>query len=153
MDSWGVFFLGVIAFSAVVQVVFLVGLLLFGLKLARKLDALQTRLDRDLGPALANFTRVSRAAAEVADIATLQARRIDLVLGDTIERIGDTAATVQQLVSRPLKPIVNVLALLKGIQRGLEVFFAFDRGAPPDRRIPLRRRSHRHGEDDEHLFV
>ncbi|HEX9188883.1 MAG TPA: hypothetical protein VGB87_17510 [Vicinamibacteria bacterium] len=153
MDSWGVFFLGVIAFSAVVQVAFLVGLLVFGRKLARRLDDLQARLDRDLGPALANFTRVSRAAAEVADMATLQARRLDLVLGDTIERIGDTAATIQQLVSRPLKPIANLVALLKGVQRGVEVFLAFDREAPPHRRIPPRRRGAGRGEDDEHLFV
>ena len=153
MDSWGVFFLGVIAFSAVVQVAFLVGLLVFGRRLSQRLDALQTRLDRDLGPALANFTRVSRAAAEIADMATLQARRLDLVLGETIERIGDTAATVQRLVSRPLKPIANVVAFLRGVQRGVEVFFAFDRDAPPGRRVPPRRRGRGHGEDDEHLFV
>ena len=151
MESWGVFFLGVIAVSAVVQAVFLIGLLVFGRRLARRLDALQARLDRDIGPALANLTRVSHAAAEIADMATLQARRLDLVLGETIERIGDTAATVQRLVSRPLKPIANLVALLKGVQRGVEVFLAFDREAPPHRRIPPRRRGP--GEDDEHLFV
>jgi hypothetical protein len=152
MESWGVFFLGVIAFSAVVQAAFLVGLLVFGRRLAQRIDALQERLDRDLGPALAHFTRVSHAAAEIADLATLQARRMDLVLGDTIERIGDTAATVQQLVIRPLKPIATLVAFLRGVQRGLEVFFAFDREAPPGRRIPPRRRGGR-GDDDEHLFV
>ena len=151
MESWGVFFLGVIAFSAVVQVAFLVGLLVFGRRLSQRLDALQTRLDRDLGPALANFTRVSRAAAEIADMATLQARRVDLVLGDAIDRIADTAAAVHQLVGRPLKPIGGIVAFLRGLQRGIEVFFAFDRDAPPGRRIPPRRRGH--GEDDEHLFV
>jgi len=153
MESWGVFFLGVIAVSAVVQAVFLVGLLVYGRRLAQRVDTLQARLDRDLGPALAHFTRVSRAAAEIADLATLQARRLDLVLGDTIERIGDTAATVQRLVSRPLKPIANVVAFLRGVQRGVEVFFAFDRDAPPGRRVPPRRRGRGHGEDDEHLFV
>ena len=153
MESWGVFFLGVIAFSAVVQVVFLVALLVFGQRLARRIDALQARLDRDLGPALANLTRVSRAAAEITDMATLQARRLDIVLGDTIERVADTAATIQQLVSRPLKPVANLVALLKGVQRGAQVFLAFDREAPPGRRIPSPRRSRGHAEDDEHLFV
>jgi hypothetical protein len=60
-------------------------------------------------------------------------------------------ATVQQLVVRPLKPIGGIVAFLRGLQRGMEVFFQADRGAPLDRRPPPRRRGH--GEDDEHLFI
>jgi hypothetical protein len=151
MEPWGVFFLGVIAFSAVVQAAFLVGLLVFGRRLARRIDGLQTRLDRDLGPALANFTRVSHAAAEIADLATLQARRVDLVLADTIDRIEETSAAVHQFVARPLRSIGGILAFLKGVQRGMEVFFSFDREAHPARHAHPRRRGH--GEEDEHLFV
>ena len=145
MESWGVFFLGVIALSSVVQVVFLVGLLGFGWKLAQRLDVLQARLDRELSPALGNFTRASRAAAEIADLATLQARRLDLLLADTIDKVDETTATIQQFVVRPLKPIGGIVAFLKGIQRGKDVYFKFDRAAPPRRRVP--------GEDDEHLFI
>jgi len=133
MESWGVFFLGVIALSSVVQVVFLVGLLGFGWKLAQRLDVLQARLDRELSPALGNFTRASRAAAEIADLATLRARHLDLALGSTIDRIGNTAAAVQALVARPLRPIGGMVALFKGVRRGLEVFLASDQDAPPDR--------------------
>ena len=145
MESWGVVFLGVIALSAIVQIVFLVALLVFGRKLARRLDVLQTRLDRELSPALGNFSRVSRAAAEIADLATLQARRLDLLLADTIDKVEETTATIQQFVVRPLKPIGGVVAFLKGLQRGMDVYFKFDRSAPPRRRV--------HGEDDEHLFI
>jgi hypothetical protein len=150
MESWGVVFLGVIALAAVVQAGFLIGLVVFGLKLARRIDALQSRFDRELSPALENFTRVSRAAAEIADLATLQARRLDLALADTIDRIEDTVGAVQQLVARPLRPIGGIVAFLKGLQRGMEVFFQHDRPAPLDHR-PLRRRGH--VEDDEHLFI
>jgi len=145
MESWGVFFLGVIAVTAVVQAGFLVGLVVFGLRLARRLDALQTRLDREISPALDNFNRVSRAAAEIADLATLQARRLDVALADTIERVEETTAAIQQFVVRPLKPIGGMVAFLKGLQRGMEVYFKFDRSTPPRRRVP--------GEDDEHLFI
>jgi len=148
MESWGVVFLGVIALSAIVQIAFLVALLVFGRKLARRLDVLQTRLDRELSPALGNFSRVSRAAAEIADLATVRARRLDLALGSTMDRIGGAAATVQHLVAHPLKPIAMV-ALFKAFQRGIEVFFAPDRDSPRDDR-PRRRG---HSEDDEHLFV
>jgi hypothetical protein len=145
MESWGVFFLGVIALASVVQAGFLISLVVYGRRLGQRVDALQVRLDREISPALENFNRVSRAAAEIADLATLQARRLDLVLADTIEKIEETTATVQQLVVRPLKRIGGIVAFLKGLQRGVDVYFQLSRGAPPRRRG--------HGEDDEHLFI
>jgi hypothetical protein len=151
MESWGLFFLGIIALAAVVQAGFLIGLVVYGRRLAQRVDALQVRLDREISPALDNFNRVSRAAAEIADLATLQARRFDLVLADTIEKIEETTATVQNFVLRPLKPVGVTLAFLKGLQRGMEVFFQHDRSAPPAHRPHPRRKGH--GEDDEHLFI
>lgn len=151
MEPWGVFFLGVIALASVVQAGFLIGLVIYGRRLAQRVDALQLKLDREISPALESFNRVGRAAAEIADLATLHARRLDLVLADTIEKIEETTATVQQFVVRPLKPIGGIVAFLKGLQRGMEVFFQFDRGGPPQPRPHPRRRAH--GEDDEHLFI
>jgi hypothetical protein len=152
MESWGVVFLGVIALAAVVQAGFLIGLVVYGRRLARRVDAVQLRLDREISPALENFNRVSRAAAEIADLATLQARRFDLVLADTIEKFEETTATIQHLVVRPLKPIGGIVAFLKGLQRGMEAYFQYDgSGAPPGPRPHPRRRGH--GEDDEHLFI
>jgi hypothetical protein len=145
MESWGVLFLGIIALASVVQAGFLIGLVVYGRRLAQRVDALQVRLDREISPALENFNRVSRAAAEIADLATLQARRLDLLLADTIEKIEETTATVQQLVVRPLKPIGGIVAFLKGLQRGMDVYFRLGRGGVPRRRG--------RGEDDEHLFI
>ena len=146
MESWGVFFLGVIALASVVQAGFFLGLVFYGRRLAQRVDALQVRLDREISPALENFNRVSRAAAEIADLATLQARRLDLLLADTIDKVEETTATIQQLVVRPLKPIGGIVAFLKGLQRGMDVYFKLDPGRmPPRRRVP--------GEDDEHLFI
>jgi hypothetical protein len=70
MESWGVFFLGVIALASVVQAGFLIGLVIYGRRLAQRVDALQLRLDREISPALENFNRVSRAAAEIAEDAS-----------------------------------------------------------------------------------
>jgi hypothetical protein len=151
MESWGIFFLGVIALASVVQAGFLIGLVVYGRRLAQRVDALQAKLDREISPALDNFNRVSRAAAEIADLATIQARRLDLVLAETIEKVEETTATIQQFVVRPLKPIGGIVAFLKGLQRGMEVYFQFDRAVPPQPRPHARRRAH--GEDDEHLFI
>jgi hypothetical protein len=152
MESWGIFFLGVIALASLVQAGFLIGLAILGRRLGRRVDALQTRLDREISPALDNFNRVSRAAGEIADLATLQARRLDLVLADTIDKVEETTALVQRLVVKPLKPIGGMIAFLRGLQRGMEVFLQYDRAAAPDRRPPPPRRRGR-GEDEEHLFI
>jgi hypothetical protein len=145
METWAVVFLGVIALASVVQAGFLIGLAAYGRRLARRVDALQVKLDREIAPALASFDRVGRAAAEIADLATLQARRLDLLLADTIEKIEEATTAVQQLVVRPLKPIGAIVAFLKGLQRGIDVYLQLGRGGTPPRRG--------HGEDDEHLFI
>ena len=147
MEIWGVVFLGVIALGSLVQVVFLVALMLFGRRLSQRIDAVQQRIDRDITPALENFGRVSRAAAEIADLATLQARRVDLLLADTVEKIEETTALVQEHLVRPLKPLASLLAFLKGVQRGVDVF----REVRAERPATPRRRGH--DGDDEHLFI
>ncbi len=147
METWGVVFLGVIALGSLVQGAFLVALIVFGRRLSQRIDAVQQRIDRDITPALENFGRVSRAAAEIADLAALQARRVDLLLADTVEKIEQTTALVQEHVIRPLKPIAGLVALLKGLQRGVEVFL----DARAERAPASRRRGH--GDDDEHLFI
>ena len=150
MESWGVVFLGVIAVASLVQAAFMVGLALGGLRLARRLAELSDKLDREIKPALDNVTRVSQAAAEIADLATLQARRLDLLFADTVEKIEETTGVIQQLVVRPLKPVGAIMAFMRGLQRGMETYLQLGHGAHAARHSH-RRRSHT--EDDEHLFI
>jgi hypothetical protein len=115
---------------------------------ARRLEALDDRIDREIGPALADVKRVSGNIAEVSDLATVQARRIDLVLGDTIDKVEDTVTQVQRVIARPLRPVANVLALVRGVQKGLEVFSQLE---SRDRAPKASTRGN--PEDDEHLFI
>jgi hypothetical protein len=147
METWGVVFLGVIAAASVVQAGFLIGLAVASRRLGRRLDALQARIERDLAPSLEGMTRVSRAAGEIADLVTLQARRLDLALADAIDKLEETTALVQKLILRPLKPLGGIVAFLRGLQRGLDVYLQLEKSASV---IP-RRRGHR--EDDEHHFI
>jgi hypothetical protein len=148
MDSWGIVFLGVIALGSLVQAGFLISLTMQGRRLGRRLEELNDHIEREIRPSLDNLVRVTRNLAEVSDLAVLQARRFDLVLADTVEKIEDTTSMVRKLILRPLGPLVDLTAFIKGIRRGLEVYQqlrGFDRREHGSDR--------RYEADDEHLFI
>jgi hypothetical protein len=150
MESTGVVLLGVIAVGSLVQAAFLVALAVGGLKLFRRLDELSSRLDREVKPALEQITRISRNVAEVSDLATLQARRIDLFVADSVDKLESVTANVQTMLIRPLGPLADLAALLRGLRRGIEVYRQLGgHEAARGRSVP--RRSHL--EDDEHMFI
>lgn len=147
MDSLGLAFLGVIALASAVQAVFIVGLMVYGRRMARRLDELQDRLEREIRPSLEALSRVTRNLGEVSDLAVLQARRLDDLLADTVGKIEEGTELVRRLVLRPLGPLVEVTAFFKGIRRGLQVFHQLRGGDSP------RRASARRYAEDEHLFI
>ena len=151
METWVVVFLGVIAVSSVVQAGFLIGLMIGGRRVARRVDALSDRIDREIHPALDNLGRITRNLAEVTDLVTLQARRIDDVLADTIEKIEDTTETIRRVIVRPLGPLVGIAAFFKGIRRGLSVYTQLRGLEGQGRARPNRGR--RQTDEDEHLFI
>lgn len=149
MEAWAVVFLGVIAIASLVQSVFLVGLAVQGRRLARRVEEVQQRFERDLRPGLESFQRIARNAAEVSDLAVLQARRVDEVVADTIEKVEQTTALIRRKIVRPLEPLADLAAFLKGLKRGVEVYQQL-RGFEAGRRRPSRSYAET---EDEHLFI
>lgn len=147
MDSLGLTFLGVIAVASAVQAVFLVGLTLSGRRLARRLDDLQGQLDREIRPALDSVSRVTRNLGEVSELAVLQAQRLDELLAHATGKVEEIMELLRRVVVRPLGPLIEVTAFIKGVRRGLEVFQQLrghnNRGRPATRPDL----------DDEHLFI
>ena len=148
MDNWAVVFLGVIALSSLVQAAFLIGVAVSGRKLARRIDEMQTRIDREIRPSLDNLSRISRNVAEITDLATLQARRVDDLLADTVDKIEEATSVIRRVILRPLGPLVDLAAFLKGLRRGVQVYRKL-RGLETQGR----RSSPRYVEEDEHLFI
>ncbi len=148
MGTWGVVFLGIIAFSSLVQAGFLLGLALQGRRLGRRLEDLQDRIDREIRPSIEALSRVTRNLAEVSDLAVLQVRRFDGLLADTVDKVEQTTSLLRNVVLRPLGPLVDIAAFLKGIRRGIEVYQRL-RGFERHERGTSRR----HETDDEHLFI
>ena len=64
MESWAVVFLGVIALASLVQTVFLVALAVAGRRLARRVDEMHDRFERELRPSIDSLSRMSRNLAE-----------------------------------------------------------------------------------------
>jgi hypothetical protein len=148
MSSLGVVFLGLIALSSMVQAAFLIRLAMEGRKLSARLDALKAELEREFRPAMDNLNRMSRNLAEMADSAVLQVRRVDGLLADTVAKIEETTGTLQRVILRPLGPLVDIAAFLKGIRQGLMVYRQL-RGMDSAARPFVRGGS----EEDEHLFI
>jgi hypothetical protein len=147
MDTLGVTFLGVIALASALQSVFIVGLLLFGRRLARRLDEFQERIERDLHPTLEGLSRVAENLGEVSELAVMQARRLDEVVADTALKVEEATDVVRRLVVRPLGPLAEIAAVFKGVRRGIQVFHQL-RGVENQRRGSSRRYA-----EDEHLFI
>jgi hypothetical protein len=147
MEGVGVGFLGVIALSSLVQAAFLIGLALSARRLGRRVEEIQQRVDRDLRPTLESLSRISRNLAEVSDTAVIQARRVDALIADTVEKIEDTTSMVRAFVVRPLGPLGDILAFLRGVRRGVEVY---SQSKGHDSAVRGTRRRYA---EDEHLFI
>jgi hypothetical protein len=147
MESLGLVFLGLIALASLVQGLFLIGLGWGGLKLMRRIEELQGRVERELRPALASVSRITRNVSEVTEVASAQVQRIEALVDHTVGRVEETRAHMREAMSVPLGGLAEISALLKGFRRGLEVYQrlggleAQGRGAGRQYR------------DDEHLFI
>jgi hypothetical protein len=147
MESLGLVFLGLIALASLVQGLFLIGLGWGGLKLMRRVEELQGRVERELRPALASVSRITRNVSEVTEVASAQVQRMEALVDHTVGRVEETRAQMREAMSVPLGGLAEISALLKGFRRGLEVYQrlggleAQGRGAGRQYR------------DDEHLFI
>jgi hypothetical protein len=143
----GLVFLGVIALSSLVQGLFLLGLGWGGLKLMRRVQELQGRVENELKPALASVSRITQNVSELSEVASVQVQRVETLVDNTRQRVEDTKAQVREALSAPLGGLVEVSALLKGFRRGLDVYKRLG-GLEAQTRGTTRRYA-----EDEHLFI
>jgi len=147
MTTLVVVFLGIIALSSVVQAVFLIGLAVEGKKLGRRLEEMERRFEAEIRPALQNLSKLSRNMADVSELMSGQARRIDVFMADTMDRLDEAAGALRQVMLKPVGTIMDITALLKGFRKGLEIYRRLG-GLDSERKGGARRYP-----DDEHLFI
>lgn len=146
-NSGATILLGVIAMSAVVQAFLICGIALGGRHLTQRIDELQVKVDREIRPALANLSQLTRNVAEASDLAVVQVRRLEIAVGDTLDRLEGTRQAVQRVARVPLRALGSAGAVMNGFRRGFDVYRQLGSLAAQGRG---RARKYR---EDEHLFI
>jgi hypothetical protein len=139
--GWVAVFLGVIAFSALLQAAFVIGLAVASRNAHRRLRETEARLEPQIGAALDQISRLSSALSDASDEARRRAERLDAtatrlavdigaMVGSGADRVEDLAgATAESLAARLAapsaegrRPFLRALALMKGLRRGIAVW-------------------------------
>lgn len=142
MNDWGVVFLGVIALSVAVMAAVQVGVIVYGARLAKRVEQLATQVDKDIKPLLENINAMSEEAARAAALAAAQVERADRLFASLTDRVEATASTLQAAL---LAPAREGLALIAGIRAALGVVKDARRRRPGP--TPVRQ------DDEEALFI
>ena len=141
MSFWAELFLGVIALATFTMAAIQVGVIVYGMSVARRVNRLLAQVEDEMKPLAESINTIARDAARISSLASGQVDRIDRMVTDLTNRIEHTATTVQNSI---LKPLRDGAALVSGIQAAIGVFRELTNrsGAPRGR-----------AEDDDALFI
>ena len=142
MTDWTLVFLGIIALSVFVMAAIQVGALVYGARLARRVDALTERMEREVTPVFAHLQTLSAEAARASTLAAQQVERADRLFADLSVRVEDTMAAVQSAVITPAR---EGLAVVAGLKAAL--------GALRDLKASPGGRGRGRADDDDPLFI
>lgn len=142
MSEWGTVFLGIIALAVSVMAAIQVGIVVYGGRLARRVDALSTQVEREIKPLLAHLTTIGEEAARASTLAAAQVERVDRLFADVSLRVEETAHAVQSAIVAPAR---EGLALISGVRAAFDAVRGMRQAA-----APARSASH---DDDDPLFI
>ena len=141
MSFWAELFLGVIALATLTMAAIQVGVIVYGMSVARRVNRLLAQVEQEMKPLAESINTIARDAARISSLATGQVERLDRLVTDLTTRIEPTATTVQNSI---LKPLRDGAALFSGVQAALGVLRELTNrsGAPRPR-----------ADDDDALFI
>ena len=140
MTTWSQIFLGVIAVATLTTAIVQVGVLIAAGLLARRVQRMIEKVERELQPAFVQVNAIARDAARAVALATAQVERADRLFADLAQRAEDTVATVQATIAAPAR---EGKALLHALRAGLDVL----------RDARRRGRARQRAEDEDALFI
>jgi hypothetical protein len=140
VTDWSAIFLGIIALSVTVMAAIQVGIVVYGARLARRVDTLAAKVDQEIKPLLTHLNAIGEEAARATALAAAQVERVDRLFADVTLRVEETATAVQSAIVAPAR---EGLALLTGVRAAIDSFRGIRQagtpapGAAPDEDDPL----------------
>jgi len=119
VSFWAEVFLGVIALATFTMAAIQVGVIVYGMGVARRLNQLLTEVEREMKPLAESVNTIARDAARISSLAAGQVERVDRLVNELTFRIEQTATTVQDAILRPLR---EGAAIMAGVKAVIEVF-------------------------------
>ena len=142
MTEWSPVFLGVIAGAVLVMALIQVGAIIAAARLAKRVNRIAERVERDMGPLVANLHTIGAEAARASALATAQVERADRLFADVSARIEETTTVVQEAIMAPAREGLAVMAGLRAALTSLR-----------DVRHAAAKRRATRGDEDDPLFI
>ena len=141
MSFWAEVFLGVIALATFTMAAIQVGVIVYGVGVARRVNKLLTQVEQEMRPLADSLNAIARDAARISSLAAGQVERVDRLVSDITVRLEQTATTLQDAILRPLR---DGAAIMTGVKAAIEVIRELTR-----RPGAVRSRA----EDEDALFI
>ena len=122
MTTATIVILGVVALASLAQAAFLVMVALEGRRVARRVDAFQSRVGGELKPLLGDLTRATENLAAASGVTVGQARRIDSLVGEVVGGVTQAQEAMRDVVVPAAARIVSLTAAVRVLRGGLSFY-------------------------------
>lgn len=120
MNGSSEIWLAVIAVAVAIMAVIQVGMVVAGLRVARRIGRIASELESGVKPLIAHLTTVSSEASRAATMAAAQVERFDVLVSDFSNRIDQTLTTAQRFVTGPAREGMAIVAGVRAAVSALQ---------------------------------
>jgi len=113
VTDWPTLFLAAIAAATGVMALIQIGVVIYGARLARRVNRLADRVEREIDPFLGKVQEMSDDATRATKLAVAQVERADQLMAQLARRAEATLDVVQQVIITPAR---RGLALIEGLR-------------------------------------
>ena len=113
MNDWSTLLLAVIAVSTGLMALIQIGILIYGARLARRVEGLLNRLELEIDPLLEQVKKVGGDITRAAKLGATQVERADLLVTRLVQRVEETIDATQRLIVEPIKQGATLLEAIR----------------------------------------
>ncbi len=115
MSTASTILLGLIAAATVVMAVVQIGLIVFAVRLSKRLEVLSAQVEHEIGPLVERLTRVADNLQHATGLASAQVERVDRLLTGAGRGADVTMSLVQGVVTGPIREGLALVAAARGV--------------------------------------